>query len=1378
MNGHLSFKSLPFDYSIPSSKPSPKFYRDATQQVKNIISDILLTLDEQDKSTFNINSLLKPHVKRVNTINKTKRRFSAVAAHIQQQTPSQTYLCTNNKAFFQQIENIIKEEEQTVNNDNTPLQKTITTFNVDNDDDNAQTERNVDTPLSPVNQHKHKQHHHNRQRHQRLSLILSRNNISNHVLPPAIVNAKSIKHNNVLMYDVEVPTFKSSIIKRKKHSMVFKQHSSSDDNNSDDNNTNNNGNNSSNIIHRPRPKKSQSNLQHLRRESKVLNIEKQIRESFNLQQTQNHHLRKDFTQRFSIHIVPHGIEKEYDNIITESNYDINNYQTMCSELRLSAMHGIKPTAPQQQSNHIHSSHNLKHKKSDNTIHKFNIQPQDNINNNNKECMCSSNDIIKTFPSNKTCKSLLTHQHQQHELKSPLSSSSSRSSTTFLITKQDNISSSPSPKHHQTNMTKVNTTVNNNNNNTHTNDINIHRRLNKNTYTIYDSLSDQELDYDQHLQHITESFYITPTSPLRKALDSSVAIFALLFLFITPIEIAYIHTWHKSFIYFSSLYILGELTFLLDFILSFFMAYIDIHDNLITTKHKILHYYKTSWLSIDLLTALPINTIINIITILQHHNISLFTSTNSHLRFIHLLKLIKLIKLIKLCINNNFLIQSIINTVLYSSKGKRLLLYITLITFITVLHILTCLFVFFGYSHYPNWILTQQLQPTHYIEVYVAGLYFVVLTILSVGYGDIVGSNHMEKVYVVFLLIISVFVYSWLVSTLSKIKDADAVLAVSEGAAHVKAKFTVLEHIRHHYPNMTYACYKRIIRYLKYNYKKQLFNPKMIFENLPSHLQRDLVFHMYKPEVENFVFFKPFDNDDFIMKVFMCFQQNICIKNERIVSKGDYMDEMLFVRNGKLAIELSIPADLTHHVFDVNDAMFTQYVNALAVNGSVQYVKLIEIRKNEHYGDIVMLLNKRSPLDVRVCTRRTELFYLKKADVIDIAVAFPHIWRKVMERSMVNMKQISVLIKQKLNYYYVNNKNVIGKLISQNESYFEHMHVGMSGVSGVGGSGKKVMNDITNNSNNVNIKRIEYSEIGITSSDEQLISHEEHKGNSKLININNNNNVYVNRTQTSSLTPPPLSSSSSLTSNNTPRSNISSIISSLSINSTPTHKSHHDINKELHNGESLITNHLQPLPSSSSNDDDDESNYTSSSPRQTATSLLSDSKLPTKFSHSIQPNNTHKIINEFHRNPTPIYTKHLNNINTQSTGHHRKRTASSSLNVKQRSKAYNGTVVKAKHKLNLLYNSNTNTTNSVHSNNNIYLTQFDWMLNGNKNSIHSLSKLRVTNKRSALNNNMNALKLEQIQTNIQQNQLNLKQPHVFYSEAFKEMIHSKERNKVP
>ena len=1328
MNGHLSFKSLPFDYPIPTSKQPSKFYKDANQQVKNIISDILLTLDEQDKNAFNVSSLLNKH---------SQRRFSAIASHHHhhKQTPSQTYLCTNNKDFFQQIEHIINEEH-TVDHEDTSLQKAITVINDDNvdDNDNAQTERikrqSIEAPLSPFKQHK--KHH-----HQRLSLILNRNNTSNRALP-------TIKHNNVLTYDSDVPTFTSP-----KPSIVIKQCSSSDDgNNSDDNNNNN-----INGVHKVRAKKSQSNLQHLRRESKVLNIEKQIRESFNLQQTQNH-LRKDISQRFSIHIVPYGIEKEYDNFITESNYDINNYQTMCSELRISAMQGIKGAL-----NHTHT-HNLKHKHSDKSIHN-NVHIQQDNNNNN--CVNGDGDDIKPFQSNKTCKSFRSQQQLQHELKSPLSSSSSsRSSTTLLINKQEQ--EQPPIHHHHHQMNTIVTTVEH----TNTND-NIHRKLNKTTHTIYDSLSDQEIEYEQQQQHAKEYFYITPNSPFRKAHDSVVAVFALLFLFITPIEIAYVHTWHESFIYFSYLYILGELAFIVDFVLSFFMAYIDIHDNLVITKHKIIHYYKTSWLGIDLLTALPINTITNICAVLQHHNISVFTSTNAHLRFIHLLKLIKLVKLSKLCVNNNFLIQSIINNVLYSSKGKRLLLYITLITFITVLHILTCLFVFFGYSHYPNWILTQHLQPTHHVEVYIAGLYFVVLTILGVGYGDIAGSNNMEKAYMVFLLVISVFVYSWLVSTLSKIKDADAVLALSEGAAHVKDKFIVLECIRQHYPNMSYTCYERLIRYLKYNYRKQLFNPKMIFENLPSHLQRDLIFHMYKPEVENFVFFKPFDNDDFIMKVFMCFQQNICVKNERIVTKGDFMDEMLFVRNGKLAIELSIPADLTHHVFDVNDTTFTQYVNALGLN-TVQYVKLIEIRKNEHYGDIVMLLNKRSPLDVRVCTRRTELFYLKKADVIDIAVAFPTIWSNVMKRSMVNMKQISVLIKQKLNYYYVNNKNMLGKLISQNESYFAQMNRINAGDNERGTTHNdnddddKVVNERV-----MNDKRNEHSESVITTSDEQQLITQQEEQNA---NLKSNN---INTTQTSSL------------SSNTPHgsSNISSMISSLSINDTNTHSPYEqllNINNELHNGESLITKHQTLLTSSSSSNDDDDS----SSPKQTATKLLSDSKLPTTFSKSIQPNNNgiaHKIIDEFQRTQL-VYNKHKCNGSA-------KRTASSSINVhtqskgffRKRHKAYNGTVVKdlSKRKLNLLcVDSNTNTTN--HNNNhNKYLTQFDWMLSG-KNYMHGLSKLRVMNKKTALNNtninitNTKEIKLEQIQSNIQQNQLNLKQPHVFYSETFKEMIHSKKDTK--
>ena len=49
----------------------------------------------------------------------------------------------------------------------------------------------------------------------------------------------------------------------------------------------------------------------------------------------------------------------------------------------------------------------------------------------------------------------------------------------------------------------------------------------------------------------------------------------------------------------------------------------------------------------------------------------------------------------------------------------------------------------------------------------------------------------------------------------------------------------------------------------------------------------------------------------------------------------------------------------------------------------QYIKINEIRRNEYFGDILMFLNKRSPLSVKVKTKVCELFLLKKTDAVEI-----------------------------------------------------------------------------------------------------------------------------------------------------------------------------------------------------------------------------------------------------------------------------------------------------------------------------------------------------------------------------------------------------------
>ena len=48
----------------------------------------------------------------------------------------------------------------------------------------------------------------------------------------------------------------------------------------------------------------------------------------------------------------------------------------------------------------------------------------------------------------------------------------------------------------------------------------------------------------------------------------------------------------------------------------------------------------------------------------------------------------------------------------------------------------------------------------------------------------------------------------------------------------------------------------------------------------------------------------------------------------------------------------------------------------ATNNNYIHLRILDIRKNEHFGALLMFLNKRSPLTLRVKTNKAELFFWK------------------------------------------------------------------------------------------------------------------------------------------------------------------------------------------------------------------------------------------------------------------------------------------------------------------------------------------------------------------------------------------------------------------
>jgi len=91
------------------------------------------------------------------------------------------------------------------------------------------------------------------------------------------------------------------------------------------------------------------------------------------------------------------------------------------------------------------------------------------------------------------------------------------------------------------------------------------------------------------------------------------------------------------------------------------------------------------------------------------------------------------------------------------------------------------------------------------------------------------------------------------------------------------------------------------------------------------------------------------------------------------------------------------------------------------------LKIIELRKNEHFGDVLIFLNKRSPLSVRTRSNTAELFLMKKTDLLNLTSEYPEFFEEIYSNSSFNMNQIKLFIKKAKKIYLEKmNKNFINR----------------------------------------------------------------------------------------------------------------------------------------------------------------------------------------------------------------------------------------------------------------------------------------------------------------------------------------------------------------
>ena len=416
-----------------------------------------------------------------------------------------------------------------------------------------------------------------------------------------------------------------------------------------------------------------------------------------------------------------------------------------------------------------------------------------------------------------------------------------------------------------------------------NNKNIFRKLYK-IKKVYDSFSDDEVEI-----LLQNEFVIYPKSNFKFFWDFFIFILVYFSIIVCPLSIAFdIEIKFNIFI---------DIIFHLDLILNFFMGFYDDEENLILNKKKIFFNYLFGYFTIDVLACLPFNSL------------KLFNQIETNVYYLCLFRLFKYFKLYSS--TNLFYIKGFKKIFCFYkpirkffkskfnniSNGIKTLIQ-NIFHLFAILHILACIWIYISrLSPGENWTLNLPKKDMNKTSLYLTSIYFSMVSVFTVGYGDILPNSFIERCYSLFLLVLSLGINTYAVSFLENLVDLG-----NENSLKLERKIEFLQNLAINY-KINYNLYEQILNFLKYKNKLKAEEKEKFINILPNSLKNFLICKMYKNIIENFSFFKQFqdDNIEFKSRILLKLRPVIAFKNEDVVIINQFVDEVIFVKSGILSM---------------------------------------------------------------------------------------------------------------------------------------------------------------------------------------------------------------------------------------------------------------------------------------------------------------------------------------------------------------------------------------------------------------------------------------------------------------------------------------------
>ncbi|KAL4508017.1 hypothetical protein ABPG72_021390 [Tetrahymena utriculariae] len=216
----------------------------------------------------------------------------------------------------------------------------------------------------------------------------------------------------------------------------------------------------------------------------------------------------------------------------------------------------------------------------------------------------------------------------------------------------------------------------------------------------------------------------------------------------------------------------------------------------------------------------------------------------------------------------------------------------------VAHICGCGFHFVGLhsDQENNWIVKNQLDNAPFIDNYISSIYFAIIAMITVGFGDIVPINKYERMYVIFQTCFSCGIFAFAINTIGNIvKEKQA--QTQELKANKNLVLTYMK-VR----NISKQNQNKVIRFLEYSHRNQNDNPqkgKLLIQNMSKSVRDEVYFEFFTKVINQIPLFTNYFSEKIRQEIQSEFSEAVYGPGDCILNQGKPSKNLYFVISGEI-----------------------------------------------------------------------------------------------------------------------------------------------------------------------------------------------------------------------------------------------------------------------------------------------------------------------------------------------------------------------------------------------------------------------------------------------------------------------------------------------